>query len=474
MQAPSQPTRALLSILIVAVSAIAFLVSTGVGVVWPLAWLAPIPVLVLSVHRSWRAAAIVAFTASLLGDLTLARTYGPGAVLIFGIPPAMAFAAATLAARAAARRMAAWLAVFAFPTVLTSYEFLFSLISPNGTFWSLGYSQTDFLPLLQVVSLTGLWGVVFVLTLLPSAAALALYRRSMSTLMPALAILLLVLGYGTWRLLRAPGPSIVRAGLAATDRGLPSVDHHRSSDGAQRGRRVRGPRRSLGSPGRADYRVPRKNGRSNVRQCGRRGEVLSDAARAAQATVIAGLSRNGVQPRRNIALVISQDGTLVLQYEKRYLVPMIETTFASGNALGVFAGPEAQWGVAICKDLDFPAWSRAYGRRGVRFLAVPAWDFVRDARMHSRMAVMRGVENGFAIARSAQEGLVTVSDAYGRILVEQSSARDPMEVQTIAAGPGATFYTHYGDWFGWVNVLMMGGLVAGTIWPNRTDSKSSG
>ena len=121
MQELPQPTRSLLSILVVAVSAIAFLVSTGVGVVWPLAWLAPIPVLVLAVHRSWRAAALVAFTASLLGDLTLARIYGPGAVLIFGIPPAMAFAAATLAARAATRRMAAWLAVFAFPTVVASW-----------------------------------------------------------------------------------------------------------------------------------------------------------------------------------------------------------------------------------------------------------------------------------------------------------------------------------------------------------------
>ena len=100
-------------------------------------------------------------------------------------------------------------------------------------------------------------------------------------------------------------------------------------------------------------------------------KVLSDAARAAHATVIAGLSRNGVQPRRNMALVISQDGTLVLEYEKRYLVPMIETTFASGNTLGLFAGPEAQWGVAICKDLDFPAWSRAYGRRGVRLWQCP-------------------------------------------------------------------------------------------------------
>jgi hypothetical protein len=66
MQGFREPTRSLLSIAVVAVSAIVFLVSTGVGFVWPLAWLAPIPVLVLAVHRSWRVAAVVAFTASLL------------------------------------------------------------------------------------------------------------------------------------------------------------------------------------------------------------------------------------------------------------------------------------------------------------------------------------------------------------------------------------------------------------------------
>jgi hypothetical protein len=46
MQGFREPTRSLLSIAVVAVSAIVFLVSTGVGFVWPLAWLAPIPVLV--------------------------------------------------------------------------------------------------------------------------------------------------------------------------------------------------------------------------------------------------------------------------------------------------------------------------------------------------------------------------------------------------------------------------------------------
>jgi apolipoprotein N-acyltransferase len=167
-------------------------------------------------------------------------------------------------------------------------------------------------------------------------------------------------------------------------------------------------------------------------------KIFSDAARAAHVTVIAGLSRNAIRPRRNVALVFSPEGKLVAEYEKHHLGSMLESTFASGDTPGLFAGPGAQWGVAICKDLDFPAWSHAYGQSGVLFLAVPAWDLVRNGRLHSRMAVTRGVENGFTIVRSAQEGVVTFSDAYGRVLGEQSSATDPTMVQSIPPGPSGT------------------------------------
>jgi apolipoprotein N-acyltransferase len=189
-------------------------------------------------------------------------------------------------------------------------------------------------------------------------------------------------------------------------------------------------------------------------------KVFSEAARAARVTVVVGVSRNATQPRRNVALVFSPEGAMIAEFEKHYPVPIIERDYARGETLVLF--PD-RWGVAICKDLDFPALSRAYGREGVRFLAVPAWDFVEDARLHSRMAVVRGVENGFTIARAAQEGLVTFSDGFGRILGEQSSAADPLLVQNIPPGPGATFYTRYGDWFGWANVLVTVALLAGII-----------
>lgn len=442
------------AILAVVISAAAFYTSTGLGPLWPLTWAAPIPVLIVAFQHSWQRTALIAFGAFFLGSGTLIRAYGAGAWVIFGFPAALGFAAATLIARLAARRLAGWPAVLGFPVVLTAYEFLFALISPNGTLWSLAYSQTDFLPVLQLVSLTGLWGIVFILGLVPSAAALAWHRRSAALLIPALIIIVPVLGFGSWRLRGTSEASGVRVGLAATDRGLPGTAVTEDTSVAiAAANEYAGRIRRLAAEGAEIVVLPEKMIGVTPESADPVMSILGDAARAARVTVIAGLSRNAVQPQHNVAVVFAPDGRRIAEYEKHHLVPMFEDDYARGGTPALFAGPGAQWGVAICKDLDFPVWSREYGQRGVRFLAVPAWDFVEDARLHSRMAVVRGVENGFTIARSAQEGLVTVSDSYGRIVGEQTSATDPMIVVTALPGVGPTFYAHYGDWFGWTNVL---------------------
>jgi apolipoprotein N-acyltransferase len=123
--------------------------------------------------------------------------------------------------------------------------------------------------------------------------------------------------------------------------------------------------------------------------------------------------------------------------------------------------------VAICKDLDFPRTLRADAVAGgaegdIRILAVPASDFVADGWIHARMAVMRGVENGFAVVRSAFKGLETVSDAQGRILA-RADTNAPGIARLRAAvppGPGATLYTRIGDLFAWLCVAAALAVVA--------------
>jgi len=440
--------------LVLVTSAAAFFLSTGLGVVWPLAWIAPIPVLLFAFRSSWRVSALVAFLASFVGSFTILGLFRVGGEIVFGVPPALAFMLAVLASRLATRRLPPWIATFVFPSAFTAYEFLYGSLSLNATYWSLGYSQTDVLPLLQIVSLTGLWGVIFVLTFAPSAVAVAWHTRSRVPVWSAVALLVGVTAYGTLRLSTSTTYGSARVGVIALDRvGGSAIDvAHAYADQiramkADRVEIVVVPEKLIvAPPSEEDGAVA----------------IFQEAAQRSGAAVVVGVNR-ATQPRRNVAVVIAPSGATSAEYEKHHLVPLIETDFTPGLTPRLFSGPGSQWGVAICKDLDFPAWSREYGNRGVRMLAVPALDFVKDGRMHSRMALVRGVENGFAVARAAGQGRVTLSDAYGRIVAEKESAVEGRATGDLPAGPGATFYTRHGDWFGWTIVSLLGVLLVATL-----------
>jgi len=454
------------TLLAVAVSAFAYYVSTGLGGFRPAVWIAPAPVLVVAFRSPRRWAALAAFAAYFLGSLNLftyfARITPVVLVVVFLAIPALVFAGVVLWARFAALRLPPWAAALAFAVAWTSYEFLLSLVSPHGTALSLAYTQTGFLPVLQIASVTGLWGITFLVTLVPSAIAVAWSRRSLSALAPAVLTACVVLTYGALRLQTPPQPAVVRVGLAATDQGIgaafrtedPAVALAVAHAYANRVAR-------LAAQGAQVIVLPEKFVGVTPADSDAIERVFSEAARAAHVTLIAGFNRFSLKPPRNTAAVFGPGGLLLLEYDKHHMLPGPETGYQIGTAPGLFPAPGAQWGVAICKDMDFPAWSRGYSRRGVRILAVPAWDFVVDARLHSRMAVVRGVEEGFAIARTAQNGNLTFSDAYGRILAEAPSytVPDALLVRNIAAGPGPTIYTRFGNWFGKLSVVVLACLV---------------
>jgi apolipoprotein N-acyltransferase len=178
--------------------------------------------------------------------------------------------------------------------------------------------------------------------------------------------------------------------------------------------------------------------------------VFAAAADALNAPVVVGfdeVARDG--NRVNSARVIFPGGAEQI-YLKRHFLPGAESGYASdGRSLVI-----GDRGVAICKDMDFPSTIRSYGQRGVRLMLVPAWDFGRDGRWHSRMAVVRAVEDGFALARTAVEGRLTISDRYGRIVAEATTSREKPVVVAAEVGlkSGRTIYVLLGDFFAWLVV----------------------
>src|SRR5207247_5990234 len=85
--------------------------------------------------------------------------------------PAVVFGFGVLFARGFLRRGSLFLAALAFPIYWVTWEYLTAIASPHSTWGNLAYTQMDFLPLIQIASVTGLWGISLVVFLFAASAA---------------------------------------------------------------------------------------------------------------------------------------------------------------------------------------------------------------------------------------------------------------------------------------------------------------
>ena len=137
-------------------------------------------------------------------------------------------------------------------------------------------------------------------------------------------------------------------------------------------------------------------------------------------------------------------------------VAIIAAGFMPGKEIATFNLNDIPSGVAICKDLDYQNFMRSYSEKNIQVLYVPAWDFIKDGWLHSRMAILRGVENGYAIVRTARQGELTISDYHGKVLYEASSTNNKA-VSLLARIPlnaTKTIYSEFGDWFGFIMIII--------------------
>jgi len=157
--------------------------------------------------------------------------------------------------------------------------------------------------------------------------------------------------------------------------------------------------------------------------------------------------------RLNKALVISPKGDLLSDYQKVNLFEgEARSGFVPGNQISVFDLHNIGSGVAICKDMDYSGFIRKYDKNHPLIMYVPAWDFIQDGWLHSRMAIMRGVENGYVIVRAARQGQLTISDYKGKVLYETSCTNNKAAglVGMFPLVETKTIYRQFGDWFGYL------------------------
>jgi apolipoprotein N-acyltransferase len=459
--------RSVTALIAVASTAVLFWFGNGLDPWWPLLWFAPLPLLIFASRNSWGSTALTTILSLLIGCLSMwhyfAVLHSPPAVWIITYTiVALLFALAVLLFRALLLRGASWSALLAFPAAWVSCEFAANFLTPHGTGASLSYSQLDFLPFLQLASITGPWGMSFLLMLFPAAIAIGLYLRHSAPKQAwrivgtTLGVIVLVLIFGEIRL-AAPASSLqTKVGLIASDTsanvrttpaGTPTKrlfqDYATTAD-------------TLAAQGAKVIVMPEKVGTLAGSENQDTDAIFQSVADKTGATIVVGLLHDSPPLQYNQAQVYMPQTTL-LSYNKHHLLPPFESAQTPGTTLTVMQKSAGNWGVAICKDMDFTQLSRQYGNAGVGLMLVPGWDFVVDRSWHGHKAIMRGVESGFSIVHAAKDGYLTVSDSRGRILAQTLSDSAPFAT-LIAEAPTVhepTLFLLLGDWFAWVALAIL-------------------
>lgn len=448
-------------------SGIMFYLSQGFDNVWILAWFAPLPLLWLAYGKTptWQvmSASAIAILASVGSLLQLSYTPPLGILMPALVAYSALFCTAVWFARFVQHRATRVATLFAFPACWTAFEFLMEIRSPNGSYGALAYSTMSAPVLIQSASLLGLSAVTFLICLFANTLAMALRPKREAALAIGLGCLICAANvvFGVVRLER-PQPQTVRVAGIVDQTALADAWHAHSPTAD----------REVAETYARDIRAAAEQGATFVVTSEGDMASIPDAQSEIVAPLVAVSRQTGVQiiagfhsdtPPADFALSITPHGS-VERYDKRHPVPGLENRFTPGQVSGWLGNGRA---MEICKDMDFAGTIRPDAAKGARLMGVPAGDFGIDQWQHGRMAVMRAVEDGFAMMRPAHDGLVIASDAQGRLVAAQKDAPTglTMVVTNLPLGPGPTLYARIGDVFPWLCLVfsILLGVRRGTV-----------
>jgi apolipoprotein N-acyltransferase len=378
----------------------------------------------------------------------------------------------------------------------------------GGFPWNfLGASQIHFLPLIQIASVTGVYGVSFLVAWVSVAMAGTAWtwcderRVSARTLAPvlvAVATTACVIFWGAERLSRPEDNDKAKIRIALVQPSIPQRTYWNAAEKTNRFLKLMElSRAALKSepdliiwPEAVMPDIFSRNGYLQASVTSLLQEHPAWMVMGATDTgPKAGASDADVEGHFNAAFLINPKGELVDRYYKRHLVPFGE--YMPGAATFPFLGklrsagagitpgrrtsafqignPPAKFPVTICFEDVFPEEVRARVDADTDFilnLTSDAWFGESAAQwQHAESAALRAVENGVPLVRCCNNGLTCWIDARGRMHEIYFKDSDNIyaagykivEVPLMAKNSRGreTYYSRHGDAFGWKCVALI-------------------
>ena len=392
--------------------------------------------------------------------------------------------------------------IWVLPMAISALEFIRGIGEIGFPWLSLGYSQARYPLFIQQASLYGVYGISFWIVLLNVSIYKALRRRTYIHIFIATLVFMVPVIYGLCRM------DSIRGRKLAVGIVQPNIDPNlkfsrelrfktferlmsMSTDCATTAIEEYGESLSLivwpetatpvflKSPGKYQDLVKR----------------LVDGLRVPLLTGTA-IYEPKDQDIFNGAILIEPDKEIEQDYRKIYLVPFGEHIpfdrqlsflrnvdfgegdYTPGNYYTVFQTPHLRIACLICFESIFPELSRRFVNNGAEVLVNITNDGwfgkISGPQQHNDMAILRSVENGVVLLRSANTGISMIVDQYGRVLSEKPLFVEATIVSKVTVSPIKTLYRHVGDIVPIASLLLTTLLLTVTLYrTHRQETKQN-
>lgn len=371
------------------------------------------------------------------------------------------------------------------PAAWVSTEFARGYLFGGFPWVPLGNSQVEVLPVAQLASVLGVYGVSGLVAFINAAIAVALLAAGRQRILAIATAAIVLVAVGGWGSRRIAGGSLTREGtplrvglvqgnIAQADKWNPREARRIFTTHVAMTRDV--VRRG------AEYVLWPESSTPFMFEEDDAGEAAVRAlAREVGVPILLGsdqIVRDGIPRMYNAAFLVTPEGETAAVYRKIHLVPFGEyipmknwltfvsplvdslAEFAPGDSMVMIPVGSHLTSTAICYEVVYPSLVRQAVEGGSQLLTTitnDGWYGQSSAPyQHFALASMRAIEQGRYLARAANTGISGVVDPYGRVVQRSAIFEQVGLVEDVRLLTGRTIYSLIGDAVAYVAMALTG------------------
>jgi apolipoprotein N-acyltransferase len=363
-----------------------------------------------------------------------------------------------------------WLA----PAAWVSFEYLRGFLFGGFPWIPLGNSMVTLLPVAQLASALGVYGLSLFVAVINAGFAAAALAAGRTRLISAAAPIALIAVVSVWGGLRVSSAVLTREGspvkVGLVQANIAQADKWNPARAGTIVERYLEMTRQAAAGG-ADLIIWPESATPFYFDEEPTGQKLvRDAARAAGRPLLFGsdeMERGATARYFNAAFMLDSSGATAAVYRKIHLVPFGEyvpfqdalffvkplveavSAFTPGTRVTMMPAHGHMMSTAICYEVTYPSLIRQGVLNGAELLTTitnDAWYGESSAPFqHFEMAAMRAIEQGRYLVRAANTGISGIVDPYGRVLARTRLFETATIVGEARFLQSRTLYARMGD-----------------------------